>query len=146
MELKILIILHTLGATVWIGGHLILTATFLPRAWKSGDHKIITVFEESFERIGIPSLLVQVITGLRMATIYVPFSDWFDFSDALSRLVSFKIILLVCTIALAVHARFFIIPKLDDTKIPLLGSHIIAVTVISLLFLVTGLSFRLGIL
>jgi uncharacterized membrane protein len=32
MPFKILVILHTLGATVWTGGHLVLAVTVLPQA------------------------------------------------------------------------------------------------------------------
>jgi uncharacterized membrane protein len=35
MLFKILVILHTLGATVWTGGHLVLAATVLPQALKN---------------------------------------------------------------------------------------------------------------
>jgi uncharacterized membrane protein len=37
MLFKILVILHTLGATVWTGGHLVLAATVLPSALKHRD-------------------------------------------------------------------------------------------------------------
>jgi len=37
VELKILIIIHTIAACVWIGGHLILAITVLPKAWKDGN-------------------------------------------------------------------------------------------------------------
>ncbi len=146
MELKILIVLHTIGACVWVGGHLILSISILPKAWKAKDHKIISSFEESFERIGIPSLIIQVITGIRLAMIYVPISNWFDISSPLSKLILIKLVLLLCTVGLAIHARFFIIPKLNASRIALLGGHILAVTIIGILFLITGLSFRLGIL
>lgn len=146
MELKILIILHILAACVWVGGHLVLSITVLPKAWKKKDASIIKAFEEPFEKIGIPSLLIQVITGFRLAMLYLPFSAWFDFSNTTSKLISFKLILLVMTIILAIHARFFIIPRLTNNKIGLLGIHIIAVTMIGILLLLVGLSFRLDII
>lgn len=144
MTMTILIILHTLAATVWIGGHLLLSIIILPEAWKKKDFRIISIFETSFEKIGIPSLLIQVITGIWMSILYLPISKWFDFSNPISSLISIKLILLALTIALAIHARFVIIPKLDNDKIPLLASHIIAVTIIGIIFLIVGLSFRLG--
>ena len=144
--MTLLIILHTLAATVWVGGHLILSIIILPDAWKKNDYKIISIFENSFERIGIPSLIIQVVTGIWMSHLYLPVSKWFDFSNAISSLISIKLILLVLTIGLAIHARFVIIPKLDNSKIPLLASHIIAVTIIGIIFLIVGLSFRLNFL
>lgn len=144
MEFKILLILHTLGACVWVGGHLILAITILPKALKLKDPEIISTFESMFERIGIPSLIIQVVTGLRLAMIFMPMGDWFDFSNSISTLISIKIILLLLTVVLAIHARFFIIPNLDADKLPMLGWHIAGVTIIAVLMLLTGLNFRMG--
>jgi putative copper export protein len=144
MEFKILLILHTLGACVWVGGHLILAVTILPKALRLKDPEIISTFESMFERIGIPSLIIQVVTGLRLAMIFMPIGEWFDFSNSISALISIKIILLLITVILAIHARFFIIPKLDADKLSMLGWHIAGVTIIAVLMLLTGLSFRMG--
>ncbi|WP_448563865.1 hypothetical protein [Trichothermofontia sp.] len=59
---KLLVILHTLGATVWVGGHLVLAVTVLPQALKNHDPDRIHQFEEPFEGFGLASLLLQVIT------------------------------------------------------------------------------------
>lgn len=146
MIMTSLIIIHTLAATVWVGGHLMLSIIVLPSAWKKNDFTIISTFENSFEKIGIPALLIQVISGIWMSIIYLPFSNWFDFNDPISKLISIKLLLLAITIALAIHARFVIIPKLDNSKIPILATHIFAVTVVGIIFLVIGLSFRLNFL
>jgi putative copper export protein len=144
MEFKILLILHTLGACVWVGGHLILAVTILPKALKLKDPEIISTFESMFERIGIPSLIIQVVTGIRLAIIFMPIGEWFDFSNSISTLISIKIILLLLTVMLAIHARFFIIPNLDADKLSMLGWHIAGVTIIAVLMLLTGLNFRMG--
>ena len=49
---RILIALHLVGASVWIGGHLVLATTILPRALRNRDPSIILDFEKGFERIG----------------------------------------------------------------------------------------------
>jgi putative copper export protein len=67
--MKWLVLLHVLGATIWAGGHLILSIGFLPRALKERKLNIILDFEKQYERVGIPALLLQVITGFWMATI-----------------------------------------------------------------------------
>ncbi|MBX7041380.1 MAG: CopD family protein [Ignavibacteria bacterium] len=146
MEFKFLIVFHLLGACVWVGGHLILAATILPKALRLKDPEVISGFESMFEKIGIPSLIIQVITGVRMSMIKLPVSEWFNFQNQISALISLKIILLLMTIALAIHARLFIIPKLDAQKISILGWHITGVTFIAVLMLLTGLSFRYSIL
>jgi hypothetical protein len=78
--------------------------------------------------------------------LYLPVNEWLNFSNPTSSLIGIKLILLALTILLAVHARFFIIPKLNEKSIPLLASHIFLVTLIGILFLTVGLSFRLGFL
>ncbi len=144
MERATLIIIHTLAACVWVGGHLVLAIVILPRAWREGSTERITAFEESFEKIGIPSLLLQVITGVRLAMLMLPTSAWFGSDNPMARIIQLKLGLLVLTILLAIHARIFIIPKLTPSHIPLLGAHIIAVTCIAVALVVVGLNVRLG--
>jgi len=139
---KWLILLHVLGATVWAGGHLILSIGFLPQALKQKDISIILNFESHYERIGIPALLIQVVTGISMALIYVPFSQWWNLSTTHHVYLWIKLGLLVSTMALGIHARFFILPRLTVEKLSLLALHIILVTMLAVALVVTGLSFR----
>ena len=141
MLIKLVIFLHIICATIWTGGHLILTLTFLPKALKKKDFTIIEQFESKFERIGIPALLILVITGIYMTTVYTTNFFAFDFSDHYNKHVYIKLILLLCTIALAVHARFVLIPKRDLKP---LSYHIILVTLLSVVFVFVGFSVRSG--
>lgn len=146
MEIKILLLLHVLGATIWTGGHIILSSTFLPNALKRKDVNSIRFFENNYEKIGMPALLTQVITGLRLAYLYQPeISDWFSFSTPTNTHLGIKIILLISTLLLAIHARFFIIPKLNINYMNKLAAHIILVTVLSIAFVFVGINFRLAI-
>lgn len=99
-----------------------------------------------YERIGIPALVLQVVTGIWLATFYAPASEWLHWSNPITRTIMFKLGLLLLTVVFAIHARFFIIPTLTDAKIPLLGTHILAVTLIATIMLFLGLNFRLGML
>ncbi len=146
MYIKLLIVLHVLGACIWAGGHLILCVTILPNAWRNRDIDAIQRFEEPYEKIGIPALVIQQITGVLMALNYLPFSDWRGLDTVMSQHICLKFFLLFITIALALHARFFIIPKLKPENIGTLGIHIIGITVIAILFVITGVSVRFGIL
>jgi hypothetical protein len=139
---KWLILLHVLGAAIWAGGHLILSIGFLPQALKQRNISIILNFEAHYERIGIPALLIQVITGISMALIYVPFSEWWSLSTTHHVYLWIKLGLLLSTMALGMHARFFIIPRLTVEKLSLLALHIILVTVLAVGLVITGLSFR----
>jgi putative copper export protein len=140
--MKWLILLHVLGATVWAGGHLILSLGFLPKALRQQNPEIILDFEKQYERIGLPALLIQVVTGIWMALIYVPFSEWGSLPSPHHVYVWTKLSLLAGTLALAFHTRFFILPKLTAGKLPALAFHIVLVTVLAVFFVITGLSFR----
>lgn len=145
MLFKILVILHSLGATIWAGGHLVLAATVLPQALKQQDPKPIQQFEEHFENFGLAALLVQVITGLGLTWIYFPgFQNVWALDSYLSTYIAIKLLLLLGTLALAIHARFFIIPKLSPETLNDLAWHIVGVTTLAVLFVVMGAGIRLG--
>jgi len=144
-EYYILILLHVLGATVWVGGHLVLAIGFLPEALKTKSVQSLQNFENKFERIGIPSLLIQIVTGLRLAFIRQPdWNLWFDFSNKETHGIGIKLILLLLTVLLAIDARLRVIPKLNSENIKSLAWHIIPVTVIAVIFVVIGTSFKVG--
>lgn len=138
---KIVILVHLLAAMIWTGGHLILSIGFLPAALKNNDFSVISSFEERYEKIGIPSLLVLVITGIYMATVYTPTLFKLEMQDHYTRHIIFKLILLILTIGLATHARFFLNPK---KKLRPLAWHILSVTIIAVLFVFVGFSARSG--
>ncbi|MBI2281112.1 MAG: copper resistance protein CopD [Bacteroidetes bacterium] len=140
---KWLIIIHVLGATIWVGGHLLLCLRYLPEALKKKDPEIIKAFEKKYEIIGMPSLLLQVITGIWMA-LSVYGVNLFGFSNPVEVAVSIKLILLLIIVLLALDVRIFIFPRLTSKNLWLLAIHIIAVTVISLLFLYYGIVIRFG--
>jgi uncharacterized membrane protein len=140
--MKWLVLLHLLGASVWAGGHLILAFGFLPKALRQQNLEIILGFERHFERVGLPALLIQVVTGFWMALIYVPISEWGSLATAHHVYLWSKLGLLTGTIAMAIHVRFFILPQLTVEKLPQLAFHIVLVTVLAVLFVIVGLSFR----
>lgn len=145
MLFKILIIVHTLGATVWTGGHLVLAVTVLPQALRNCDPDRIHQFEEHFESFGLAALLLQVITGLWLTWLYFPgLQNFWAFDSFLSRYILIKLGLLVATLSLAIHARFFIIPNLTKKKLSALAYHIIGVTTLAVLFVILGAGIRVG--
>lgn len=145
MLFKLLVILHTLGATVWTGGHLVLAVTVLPSALQNRDPDRIHAFEEHFEGFGLAALLLQTLTGLWLTWIYFPgFQSFLAFQSYLSIYIAVKLSLLLGTVALALHARFFIIPKLTQETLNELAFHIIGVTTLAVSFVVMGVGIRLG--
>lgn len=145
MTFKILVLLHTLSATIWTGGHLVLAISVLPKALREKNPDVIQNFEENFETLGLISLAIQVITGLGLTWIYFPqFQGLWDLDSFLSRYVVIKLILLLSTLALAIHARWFIIPNLSKENLNSLAFHIIGITTLAVLFVLFGVGIRLG--
>jgi putative copper export protein len=141
----ILLLLHVLAATVWTGGHLVLALAVLPRVFKEKSPSELLRFESAYERIGIPALRIQVATGVWLAHRMVPdVSQWFALDNPVSRVVGAKLFLLAVTMALATDARLRIIPRLSEDNLTSLAWHIVPVTVVSVLFVVIGVSFRTG--
>ena len=140
----IVLTLHILGASIWAGGHLVLALSVLPRALRERRARLVTDYEHAYERVGLPALLVQVITGLWLAHLRLgAVSAWFA-NNPLAHVVQIKLGLLAGTIALALHARLKLIPRLTDANLPTLGAHIIAVTTLAVLFVLAGVAFRFG--
>jgi putative copper export protein len=140
----LLLLAHLLGATVWTGGHVVLTFAVLPRALQRRDPSVVTAFETRFERLGLPALAVQTLTGLVLAHRWLGGLDHVFDDDGAARAILLKLVLLLATVALAAHARLRLIPRLDDQTLPRLAWHIRLVTLIGVLFVVVGASIRYG--
>lgn len=141
----IFLLLHVLGATIWTGGHLMLALTILPRILRERSPAELLRFESAYERIGIPALVTQVVTGLWLAYRQVPdIGAWFAFEHPVARLVGVKVLLLALTVGFALDARLRIIPHLSERNLRPLAWHIVPVTIVSVLFVVIGVSFRTG--
>lgn len=143
--MNLLLILHLFAATIWVGGHFYLCVAVLPRVLKNRSPQTLLNFEKSYEPIGLPALLVLIITGVWMAyRLGVPVNRWFSFETGIEKLVSIKLILLFITFALALHAQTRVLPKLRNKTLPLMAFHILAVTLIGIAMLVLGSMFRYG--
>ncbi|GAF59491.1 MULTISPECIES: CopD family protein [Psychrobacter] len=143
--LNYILILHLLGATVWTGGHLILTLVVLPKALSSRNIDGLMQFEQLFERVGMPALVLQIITGLWMAYQLLPnIAAWFKLDNDFSILISLKLLLLLMTVLVALHARFYRIPRLSIHTLKGFSINIILVTLFSVAFVVVGTLFRTG--
>lgn len=140
-----ILLLHILAATIWTGGHLVLAIAILPRVLRERSPARLLEFESAYERIGIPSLVVQIATGLWLAHRMVPeLGRWLAFDDPVATLVGVKLLLLATTVAFALDARLRLIPRLSEQNLGALAWHIVPVTLVSVLFVVVGVSFRTG--
>jgi putative copper export protein len=136
--------LHVLGACIWVGGHIALAVAVLPRALRDRRAAIILDFERGYERVGLPALLMQVVTGVWLAALRLgPFSEWLA-ANPLARVAQVKLLLLAGTVGLALHARLKLIPRLTDDTLRGLAAHIVGVTILAVGFTVAGVLFRVG--
>ena len=144
----ILLVLHLIAATIWVGGHLVLAIGYLPKALKHKDFSYIGNFEKTYEPIGMPSLAVLIITGILMAYDYnAGFSSWFSFATPIERVVSLKLTFLLTTVCFANSAQTRVLPKLRKgqlNKLPEMAVHIICVTLIGVLMVILGSLVRIG--
>lgn len=116
-----------------------------PGALRERDPEIILRFVHPFERIGIPALILQLITGLLLAHRYVPgILPAFDFGDVIHQVITVKLILLLAKGIANAHARFWIIPGPQQNDFPFLAAHITLVTSIAVAMLVMGASIRVA--
>lgn len=137
--------LHVLGATIWTGGHLVLALAWLPRVLRERSPEQLLRFEQGYERIGMPALAVQVLTGLWMAWQMVPgIGAWLSPDTPVARAIALKLGLLLLTALIALHARLRVIPRLSAQTLPLMAWHVAAVTLISVGFVAVGVSLRFG--
>jgi putative copper export protein len=145
MNRTVLLSLHLLAATIWTGGHLVLAATVLPRAMRAKDASIVHDFEEGFEKLGIPALLVQVVTGVWMGLQWLPtLGQWTDTRNPIARALLLKLSLLAVTVVLAAHARLRVLPGLTAERLRVLAWHIVPVTGLSVAFVLVGVLLRTG--
>lgn len=146
-ELHFLLIIHLLGATIWVGGHILLSVVILPQVWKEKSVEKLFNFESRYEWFGMPALFLMILTGIRMAYIYnVKLSTWLSFSTPIERVVSLKLCCLIGIFILALSAQFYVLPRLktDIKKLPLMTFHILTVTTLSIVMLILGSFVRYG--
>lgn len=141
----LILLLHILAATIWTGGHIVLSVVVLPKILKERSPEALLEFESVYEKIGMPALIVQVLTGLILAYRMVPdFNQWFDVANPVSHAIMAKLGLLALTVGFALDARFRVIPTLSENTLRLMAWHIVPVTILSILFVFVGVSFRTG--
>jgi len=142
---SLVLLTHLLAATVWTGGHLILALRILPQALREKSPERLRQFESSYELIGIPALLIQLASGLWLASRLMPeFREWLSFGDCESTQLGLKLICLALTALLGLDARLRIIPRLSTGNLTSLAWHIVPVTLLAVLFVVIGASLHNG--
>ena len=140
-----LLLLHIIAACIWTGGHIVLAFVVLPKALRQHSPEVLLDFESVYEKIGMPALVVQIVTGAMLAYRMLPdVMQWFNPANPLAHAIMAKLGLLAVTLGFALSARFRVVPKLSPQTLKVMAWHILPVTFVSILFVVVGVSFRTG--
>lgn len=140
-----LIVLHLIASSVWVGVQVVLTFSILPQGVKERDESTLYRIGAVYSSVGIPALLFSVMTGLILSYLHLPdFSSWLDFDNPMGRLIGMKVSLLVLMLVLGLDLRFRLFPKMGSTGLGVMKRHMALLTVVSVLLVVVGASFRIG--
>ncbi len=141
MNHQLLLIIHLLCATIWVGGHLYVAIIIIPSVLKTRDATKMLNFEKSFEPLGMPSLLLLIVTGIWMMYQFgVHLGDLFAFSTPIETTLSLKVIFLLSTVALAISAQTWVLPSVRKSprRIPIMAIHVILVALLGVALLTVG--------
>jgi len=142
---KLMVVLHMLGACVWIGGHAVLIAMVLPRALRHNDPGPILDFERDYGRLGLAALIVQLVTGLWLANRWVgSWSTILSEPTAQGHLVLAKLTVLIITVALAGYTFHRVLPHVAARRFRAFVLLSGTVTMLAILMLILGVGIRTG--
>ncbi|MEQ9617111.1 MAG: CopD family protein [Phycisphaerales bacterium] len=142
---KLIVMLHMLGACVWIGGHAVLVGMILPKALKRNDPGPVLEFERDYGRLGLGALVVQLATGLWLADRWI--GDWstiFREPTPQAHLILSKLTVLVITVMLAGFTYHKVLPRIDEGRLKLFTLLASVTTGLAVIMLVLGVGIRTG--
>ena len=142
----LLLYIHLIGATIWVGGHLIVATLYLPEAFRIKSLENLFSFEGKYEKIGMIALFSQLLTGLYLAMdLTNNYKTLFDTSSSVSQLILIKLLMFIFTIILALDVKLRVMSRQASmNKIIDLSLHILPVTLFAVLFVLCGLLIRFG--
>lgn len=142
---QLLLLIHVLGAVIWTGGHLVLVCVVLPRARRAGDAGAVRDFEAGFEPLAVPALVAQVASGAWLAAQLKPADvGWLEVGSYPLSHVALKVVAILAILALAVHAKLRVLPRLEEGDLTAYSRHALAVTVLSVGLVVMGVGLATG--
>lgn len=145
MLYKLMVMLHLLGACAWVGGHAVLMIVVLPRALRHDEPHRILDFERGYGRLGLAALVVQLATGLWLA------SRWTGGLERLfieptphARLILLKLGVLACTVAFGGYAYHRALPRVERGEMRLFAACAGLTTLLAVVLVVLGVGIRTG--
>lgn len=145
MLYKLLLMLHILGACVWIGGHIVLVGMALPKALRENNPGPILEFERGYGRLGLTALAIQLATGLWLAERWLgAWSAIFNEPTLQGRLVLLKLTALLITLMLAGYTYHRVLPRIDHGGLKSFTLLSGSTTVLAIFMLILGVGIRTG--
>lgn len=146
MEKSVLVILHILGASIWIGGMLIMALGALPKAKKASDASLLKNYEGSFHILGMIAITIQFLTGFRLAMIYAGgMKGLFNFSNHAAVLFMWKLVIVLLSAGLFVVFKKKTLSNLDNNNISSASAIVWLIALLAIAQMVLGLGFSRGI-
>lgn len=145
MIYKIMVMLHVLGACVWIGGLAALMYTTLPAALRRTDPERVIEVARGFGRLGLGALVVQLLTGFWLAHRWI--ADWsrvISEPTPQTHLILSKITLLGMTVALAGFTYHHALPRIAEGRLRHFAVLSVLTAVLAILMLAIGVGIRTG--
>ncbi len=143
MSHRALLILHGIAAAVWLGGLAGLALGYLPEAWRTRDPRLLVDAIARFDRLGLPALIVAIITGCILAYHWLPETAlWFNRELPHGAAILSKFSLLILALLIYAYQRARVLPTLGPERIPRLGLCLMLQLVLATLLLIAGSAFR----
>jgi len=145
MTYQLMVIMHILGACVWLGGHVVLVGAVLPTAISSGQIDHLKRFVKGFGRLGLPALILQLLTGIWLANRWIPsWSGIFTEPTPQGHLVLTKLLLIALSVPLAGYTYHRAAPRLSQDRMIPFVAVTAAIAALAALMLIAGVGVRTG--
>ncbi|MCB1601350.1 MAG: hypothetical protein KDI66_15135 [Xanthomonadales bacterium] len=140
-----LLVLHLLAAAVWVGGYVFLVLGYAPEALRTRDPRGLIDAHARLQRVGLPALVVVIVSGLWLAWNWLPDSTlWFESSLPIANVILAKLGLLALTLLLLTYLRLRVLPTLMPARISRLALVLSLIALVGVAAAAIGPSFRYG--
>jgi putative copper export protein len=140
-----LLVLHLLAAAVWVGGYVFLVLGYAPEALRTRDPRGLVDAHARLQRVGLPALMVVIVSGLWLAWNWLPDSTlWFESSLPIANVILAKLGLLALSLLLLTYLRLRVLTTLMPSRIPRLALVLSLIALAGVAAAAIGPSFRYG--
>jgi putative copper export protein len=140
-----LLVLHALSAAIWVGGYLLLLLGYVPEALRTRDPRALLDCHERLQRTALPALLVLILTGLWLASDWLPETVlWFDSSLPIAAVIEAKLGLVALLLVLLIYLRMRVLTTLTPDRIRRLALVLALIALVVVTSSAIGPSFRYG--